>query len=108
MKRMLVLSIAVLPLLAQAQFKPVEGMSDLELSMFARAYTLGTPIVSYDTIAVGRVTYSGLAVQMFRAPRLLQLLNPWAPEVYGPSEQNLAIDPVTRRAAGLKFFSINF
>jgi hypothetical protein len=108
MKRILVLLFAGLPLMAQAQTKPVESWSDLELATFARSYTLGIPTVSYDKIVGERVVYSGITVQLFRAPRPLQLLNPWAPRAYGPSEQNLAIDPVTKRAAGLKFFAINF
>jgi hypothetical protein len=108
MKQMLALSIAFLPLLAQAQNIPVESMTDVELSTFARAHTLGLPTLSYDTIQGERVAYSGIAVQLFRAPRLLQLFNPWAPAAYGRSEQNLVFDPLTKRPAGLKFFTINF
>jgi hypothetical protein len=108
MKRILVLLFAVLPLMAPAQTKPVESWSDLELATFARSYTLGTPLVTYDTIAGERVTYSGIAVQLFRAPQALQLFNPWAPRAYGPSEQNLVFDPLTKRPAGLRLFAINF
>jgi hypothetical protein len=108
MKRMLALSVLCLPLLAQAQLQPTEGVSDVELSTITRNYIFGLPTVSYDTIAGERVVYSGVAIQLFRAPRPLQLINPWAPNEYGPSDQNLAIDPATKRAAGLKFFSINF
>lgn len=109
MKRMLALSIvAAMPLLASAQIKPAESWTDAELSTFARSYTLGTPTVSYDTIVGKRVAYSGIAVQMFRAPNPLQLLNPWAPKAYGPSEQNLVFDPITKRPAGLRFFTISF
>jgi hypothetical protein len=108
MKRMHALSIAVLPLLAVAQSKPPEGWSDVELSTFARSYTLGLPTVSYNTFVGDRVSYSGIAVQLFRAPNLLQLLNPWAPAAYGPCEQNLVFDPITKRPAGLKFFAISF
>jgi hypothetical protein len=108
MKRILALSVAILPLLAAAQSKPTENWSDVELSTFARAYTLGAPIASYNTIIGDRVSYAGIAVQLFRAPQPLQLLNPWAPKAYGPSEQNLVFDPVTGRPAGLKFFAISF
>jgi len=109
MNRMLALSaIAAMPMLVAAQTKPADSWSDVELATFARSVTLGTPMVSYDRIVGEQVVYSGITVQLFRAPRPLQLLNPWAPRAYGPSEQNLAIDPVTKRAAGLKFFSINF
>ena len=108
MKRILALSIAILPLLAAAQSKPAEKWSDIELSTFAHGYTLGTPVTSYNTIIGERVSYSGIAVQLFRAPNPLQLLNPWAPAAYGPSEQNLVFDPITKRPAGLKFFAITF
>lgn len=108
MKRMLALAIAVLPLLAGAQTKPVGSWSDAEFSTFARAYTLGLPSEPYNTIVGDRVAYSGIAVQLLRAPRPLQLFNPWAPPAYGPSDQNLIFDPITHRPAGLKFFAISF
>ena len=108
MKKMLTLSIVLLPLAIHAQFKPAEGISDAELATYARAYVLGLPPVSYDTVVGERVVYSGIVIQLFRAPNPLQLLNPWAPKEYGPSDQNLAIDPVTKQPAGLRFFVINF
>ena len=109
MKRMLaLLLVAAMPLLASAQIKPVEPWSDIELSNFVQASILGTPTVSYDKIIGERVVYSGIAIQLFRAPNPLQLINPWAPKAYGPSEQNLVTDPVTKQPAGLRFFSINF
>lgn len=108
MKRMLALAIIVLPLLAAAQTKPAECWSDMELSTFARTFMLGTPIVSYDTIVGDRITYSGIAVQLFHAPQPLHLINPWAPKAYGSGDQNLVLDPITKRPVGLKFFAINF
>jgi hypothetical protein len=108
MKRMLALSVLCLPLLASAQVTPADSISDVELSTLARNYILGLPTVSYDTIAGERVVYTGVAIQLFRAPHPLQLINPWAPKEYGPSDQNLAIDPVTQKAAGIKFFAISF
>ncbi len=109
MKRMLVLSIvAVLPLLASAQFKAAENWSEIEISTFARNVTLGTPIVSYDLIKGERVVYSGIAVQLIRAPQPLHLLNPWAPKAYEPTQQSVAVDPITKRPVGLRFFVINF
>jgi hypothetical protein len=108
MKRILAVSLVVLPLLVAAQTKSPPAWSDAELATFARAYTLGTPLMSYDTIVGERVAYSGIAVQLFRAPNPLQLLNPWAPKAYGPAEQNLDFDPITKRPAGLRFFAIRF
>jgi hypothetical protein len=108
MKRILALALVALPVLAVAQTKPVGSWSDVELSIFARNYTLGLSSVSYDRFVGDRVSYSGIAVQLLRAPNRLQLLNPWAPNAYGPSEQNLVFDPITGRPAGLKFFTISF
>ena len=108
MKRMLFLSVVLAPLLAQAQLKPLDTLSDVELSTFTRNFILGTPETSYDKIFGERVIYSGIGIQLFRAPRPFHLINPWAPKEYGPSDQNLAIDPVTKKAAGLKFFAISF
>jgi hypothetical protein len=108
MKRMLALLILALPLVVQAQLKPAGDLTDVELATFARAFVLGMPLVSYDTITGERVVYSGIAVQVFRAPQPLQLLNPWAPRAYDPSDQNLIFDPLTKRPAGLRFFAINF
>lgn len=108
MKRMLALSIFILPLLAVAQTQPAGNISDMELATYVREYILGTPAESYDTFVGERVSYSGIAIQLFRAPQPLQLLNPWAPAAYGPSDQNLIYDPLTKRPAGLRFFAINF
>ncbi len=108
MKRILALSIVVLPLWAVGQTKAPTPWSDAELATFARAYTLGTPTVSYDTVVGRRAAYSGIAIQLLRAPDPLQLFNPWAPAEYGPSEQNLVLDPLTKQPAGLRFFAIKF
>lgn len=108
MKPILALSIVLLPMLAVAQTKTPAVWSEAELAMFARSYILGTPVVSYDTVVGERVAYSGIAIQLFRAPNPLQLFNPWAPAAYGPSEQNLVLDPITKQPAGLRFFAIKF
>ena len=109
MKWMLALSVlAAVPMLAAAQTRSPATWSDVELSTYARSFTFGTPVVAYDTIVGERVAYSGIAIQLFRAPQPLQLLNPWAPKAYGPSEQNLVFDPITKRPAGLRFFAISF
>ena len=108
MKRVFVLAVVLAPMLAQAQLKPLAPLSDVELATYTQSYIFGTPEVSYDRIIGERVIYSGVGVQLFRAPNPLQLINPWAPKEYGPSDQNLAIDPVTRKPAGIKFFAISF
>jgi hypothetical protein len=109
MKRTLALFIiAAVPFLVSAQTKPAPDLTDLELATFARDYTLGTPFRSYDTLAGDRVVYSGIVVQIFRAPRPLQLLNPWAPKAYEPTQPVVVVDPITRRPVGLRFFTVSF
>ena len=108
MKRMFMLLAVVAPMLAQAQLKPPENLSDVELSTYTYSYIFGTQASPYNYVFGERVVYSGIAIQLVRVPQPLHLINPWAPEAYGPSDQNLAIDPVTKRAAGLKFFAISF
>jgi hypothetical protein len=86
----------------------LQPLTDAELATYSRSYIFGISETSYDKIVGERVVYSGIGIQLFRAPNPIQLINPWAPKEYGPSDQNLAIDPVTKRAAGLKFFAISF
>ena len=108
MKRLFVLTVAFAPLLAQAQLKPLDTLTDVELATYTRGYIFGIPETSYDRIVGERVVYSGISIQLIRSPNPLQLINPWAPKEYGPSDQNLAIDPVTAKPAGLRFFAISF
>lgn len=108
MKRLFVLSVALAPMLAQAQVTLPDSLSDVELATYIHSYIFGTPEISYDRIVGERVVYSGISIQLIRAPNPLQLINPWAPKEYGPSDQNLAIDPVTQKPAGLRFFAIRF
>ena len=108
MKKVLFLSAVLAPMLMQAQPKPLDSLTDAELATYTHSYIFGTPEISYDKIVGERVVYSGIGIQLFRAPNPLQLINPWAPKEYGPSDQNLAIDPVTQKAAGWKFFAISF
>src|SRR5215510_10163406 len=106
MKRLLILSVAFAPMLVQAQLKPLDLLTDVELATYTQSYIFGTPEISYDKIIGERVVYSGISIQLIRAPNPFQLINPWAPKEYGPSDQNLAIDPVTKKPAGLRFFAI--
>ena len=108
MKRLFIVSVALAPMLAQAQLKPLDTLTDAELATYTYDYVFGTPELSYDRIIGERVVYSGISIQLIRAPSPLQLINPWAPKEYGPSDQNLAIDPVTKKPAGLRFFAISF
>jgi hypothetical protein len=108
MKKLFILSVVLAPLLTQAQLNALEPITDVELATYTQNYIFGTPEVSYDRIIGERVVYSGIGIQLIRAPNPLHLINPWAPKEYGPSSQNLVIDPVNGRPAGLKFFVISF
>lgn len=53
------------------------------------------------------VEYSGILVQAGRS-NPLQLINPFAPALYGDSEANVLRDLVTRKVEGLKLWQISF
>ena len=61
-----------------------------------------------NEIKVGKLTYSGIAVEAIKLDNPLQLINPAAPVQYGFAEDNLVRDPVVGRVSGLKLFSIKF
>ena len=61
-----------------------------------------------NEIAWGRHTYSGIVVQVIKADRRLQLLNPLAPSRYGSGWDNLERFSPTGRGPMLKLFSIDF
>jgi hypothetical protein len=61
-----------------------------------------------NEIVQGNVVYSGVAVQLVKAPNPLQLFNPVAPPQYGSAQDNLVRDPTTGRAFGLKIISLRF
>jgi hypothetical protein len=56
----------------------------------------------------GRHTYSGIVVQVIKADRPLQLLNPFAPSRYGSGWDNLERSPAGGGSPMLKLFSISF
>jgi len=111
MKLICLVGLLMLPLLAQAQSVKVDGSSETSLTQAARTIKIETfdlPGASYDRIVRGRVTYSGIGVQMVRSPQLYQVVNPLAPKKYGSGAQNLVVDPLTKQPVGLKFFAIKF
>jgi hypothetical protein len=66
------------------------------------------PTLKPNEIKGPRTTYSGIAVQLFKTDNPLQLINPFAPARYGPAEQNIVRDPLTKKSVGFKLFSIEF
>ena len=58
-------------------------------------------------VIVGR-PLSGALIEAVRSPKPMQLINPFAPRVYGDGWRNVSIDPITGRAQGIKLISISF
>lgn len=108
MKLIGMLTLFVLPLSLLAQPETTDNSAETSLAPLAREIVAEAPVVSYDKIKSGNVTYSGIGVQLLQAEQPLQLLNPLAPKSYGSGEQNLVKDPETQRSLGLKFFAISF
>ena len=108
MKRLLVLSIVALPLLLQAQPEEMGSAAFDYSSVFMKRPTPGATTGSYDTVLRNGFVYSGIMVQLFNAPQPLQIINPLAPKEYGNGEQNLSVDPQTKRPMGWKLFAISF
>ncbi len=61
-----------------------------------------------NEIIHGKATYDGIAIELYKTRRPLQLLNPLAPARYGSPDDNVVRDPINSRATGLKFLSIRF
>ena len=108
MNRLLVLSLLALPLALQAQSEPVDAESYFDSSMLTQRTTPMSSGGMYDSIVRDGYVYSGIVVQMMRAPQPLQLINPWAPREYGTGERNLVLDPIDKHPTGLKLFAISF
>ena len=60
-----------------------------------------------NQVKVGKVSLSGIAVEVVKTRNPLQLINPAAGPDYSV-EDNLVRDPITQRPHGLKIFSIRF
>src|SRR5437773_7868581 len=60
-----------------------------------------------NEIKAGRISYSGIAVEIVKVDNPLQLLNPAAPALYGSAEINV-VKEAGGKVSGLKFFSISF
>ena len=56
----------------------------------------------------GKITYSGIAVELLKTDNLLQLFNPFAPAKYGSASDNTIEDPASGKPRAWKLFSIEF
>jgi len=77
------------------------------------AFLEGIPELALDEpkaneLTSGRHTYSGIAIQVKKAKRPLQLLNPAAPPQYGSGWDNIERLPASGGSPVLKLFSISF
>jgi hypothetical protein len=61
-----------------------------------------------NEMVVGKLTFSGVAVQAVKAKNPLQLFNPAAPARYGSGRDNVVSFPFLGPGPRLKFFSIDF
>jgi hypothetical protein len=113
MKNLLVLLAALAAVSASAQTtnapaqRPVESYQ-AQGTARSRENRATLREVKANEIVAGKVTYSGILVEVAKTRRPLQLVNPLAPPVYGGPEDNIARDPVRGKILGLKFFEIKF
>jgi hypothetical protein len=56
----------------------------------------------------GKVSYSGIAVEVAKTHSPLQLFNPVKPPKGSTADQNAVRDPMNGRVGGLKLFAIRF
>jgi hypothetical protein len=109
MKRVYVLVCALAILGANAQPAETDGSLESRVGAgLAKASTDLSNRAKPNEIVKGKITYSGIAVQMLITAHPLQLVNPAAPVRYGSSEDNVLRDLFSGKAAGLKIFSIRF
>ena len=122
MKTISVLVCTFAVLTANAQPPPAEGSLESQLaSQLGKAGSRSSEAVKPNEIMQGHLIYSGIAVQLVKTRKPLQLINPLAAPEYGSPEDNLMRDPIRGlpennimdaplkgEAAGWKLFSIRF
>ena len=77
-------------------------------SRLSNEVALSANEVKPNEITSGKVSYSGIAVELLKTGNPLQLINPFAPPQYGSPEDNVMPDPNRRGVVDWKIFSINF
>jgi hypothetical protein len=109
MRNVSILVCALATLTANAQ--PADTGNSLESRLspgFGKASTAVSVGARPNEIVKGKVTYSGIAVQLVKTDNPLQLFNPAAPAKYGSPEDNVMRDPTKGTVSGWKIFSIRF
>ena len=109
MKRVTVLLCALAALSSNAQPAETEGSLEYRLAAgLAKSSAALSKGAKPNEIVKGKITYSGIAVQLLTTDNPLQLVNPVAPARYGSAEDNVIRDPVKGTISGWKIFSIRF
>jgi hypothetical protein len=109
MKRVYILACALAILTANAQPADTKGSLESRLSAgLSKASVAVSNVAKPNEIVKGKITYSGIVVQLLKTDNALQLLNPAAPSRYGSAEDNVIKDPINGKASGWKIFSIRF
>ena len=109
MKRYAIFLCALAALTANA--RPAGTEDALEYRLAARLDRASAALskgAKPNEIVKGKITYSGIAVQLLTTDNPLQLINPVAPAKYGSAEDNVIRDPVRGTASAWKIFSIRF
>ena len=87
---------------------PTDQKPTTQIELFAREMPLRVGGSAPNEIAHGRWEADGIFVELAITDNPLQLINPAAPERFGSAEDNLARDPVSGKASGLKFLELRF
>lgn len=105
----LLLSVVFLTAVAAVRADPVGSSIDAQITRELQSQRpLPVKKEGADQIQGKHVTYSGIIVRLFKTDHPLQLFNPAAPAEYYSGPDNVARDPVTKKACGFKIFSIGF
>jgi hypothetical protein len=92
---------------AAAQQEPLNRTIERELKKHPdRSFVIST-LDKPNEITRGRVTYSGVGVELVKTGNPLQLFNPYAADGRSGAE-NLHFDPISGKPSGLNLFSIRF
>ena len=105
----LLLSAIFLAAITTAMADPPGGSLDVRIARELQSRRV-PPITNESSgqIQGKRATYSGILVRLFTSDQPLQLFNPAAPARYYSGPDNVARDPITKKACGFKIFSIGF
>jgi len=79
-----------------------------QIELRAREIPLDVDRFAPNQISLRRLELDGIAVQLVKTDNPLQLINPAAPERYGPAEDDVVRDLTTSKISGLKLLELRF